>query len=395
MSEKVLFVDDEQNILDSYRRSLRKILDVDTALGGQEALEIMRTKGPFAVVVSDMRMPGMNGVEFLAESKRLWPDTVRLMLTGNSDQQTAIDAVNIGDIYRFLNKPCEPQEMARAVFAAINHHRLITAEKELLENTLAGSIGVLSDVLSMVNPEAFGKTTRIKRLVRAVATHMKLENIWQYETMASLSQIGCVILPEEILAKHSQGFEFSEEERQLFDQQSSVGAHLLSKIPRLDDIANSVLYQGKNFDGGGVPHDSVAGTDIPMGARLLKIILDYDAYQTRGHDFDQCLARIEANRLWYDPDVLLAFRAVLKAESSAKTVRINISQLEESMVVAEDVATDKDLLVVCNGQEVSSFVIERLAVFHRNHLIPDTILVYCPEGAELTEEDVLPLSVNG
>ena len=376
MDDKVLFVDDEVNILDSYRRSLRKMLKVETAPGGPQALELMEARGPFAVVVADMRMPGMNGVEFLAEAKLRSPDTVRMMLTGNSDQQTAIDAVNKGDVFRFLNKPCGPKDMARALYAAIKQHHLITAEKELLEKTLAGSIGVLSDVLSMVNPEAFGKTTRVKRLVRAVAAQMQLGDIWQYETMASLSQIGCVILPEELLSKHAHGIEFSEEEKQLFDQQASIGAHLLSKIPRLEEIANSVQYQGKNFDGSGVPFDSISAEDVPIGARILKIVLDYDTYQTRGLDSKQCLTLIDTNRLWYDPEVLQAFNIVISGEAKAGTISIRIKQLRESMVLAEDVCTSTGLLVLSNGQEVSPFVIERLIMFSRGGMIPDSVSVY-------------------
>lgn len=374
--DRVLFVDDEANLLDSYRRSLRKIVTVETALSGQEALEMMKNSEPFSIVVSDMQMPGMNGIEFLAEAKKRSPDTVRMMLTGNADQLTAIEAVNKGDVFRFLNKPCEPKEMAMALFAAAKQYRLITAEKEVLEKTLAGTIGVLNDVLSMVNPDAFGKTTRIKRLVRAVAEQLQLDNLWQYETMAGLSQIGCVILPEELLSKHAQGVELNEEEKQIFDQQASTGAHLISKIPRLEDIAHSIQYQGKNYDGSGIPNDNVSGEDVPMGSRILKIVSDYDIYQSRELTSDQCLSRLEANKSWYDPVVLNAFRAVFGIEAKAESASFRIKELQESMVFAEDVYTNTGLLVVGNGQEASLMIIERLVMFARSNRIADSVLVY-------------------
>lgn len=320
-------------------------------------------------------MPGMDGVEFLSEAARRVPDSVRIMLTGNLDQQTAIDAVNKGDVFRFLNKPCNPDKMASTINAAIEQHRLITAEKELLEKTLTGSIGVLSDVLSMVNPDAFGKTTRVKRLVRAVARQLQLKQLWQYETMASLSQIGCVILPQELLSKYENGFELNEEESQLFNQQSSVGAHLLSKIPRLETIADSVLYQGKNFDGSGVPLDHIAGEQIPLGARILKIVMDSDIYCSRGCDSDESLKKIDANRLWYDPRILKAFHKVIAIETAAKGVWVEIEKLTSSMVLAADVVTDSNLLVVCKGQEITSFVIERLLAFKSNGLTSDKVFV--------------------
>src|SRR6201999_3375578 len=103
MAEKILLVDDDSNILDGYRRSLGREFDLDTALSGQSALVLAAEKGPFAVVVSDMRMPGMDGVELLTAFRSKWPDTVRVMLTGNADRDTAVHAINEGSIFRFLN----------------------------------------------------------------------------------------------------------------------------------------------------------------------------------------------------------------------------------------------------------------------------------------------------
>ena len=145
LTERVLFVDDEVRVLQAYKRALRKIFSIDTATGGQQALELVDSRGPYAVIVADMRMPGMTGVQLLAEMRNRAPNTVRIMLTGNSDQQTAIDAVNEGDVFRFLNKPCSPENVGRAVAAGINHYRLATAEQDLLEKTLSGSIEMLSD----------------------------------------------------------------------------------------------------------------------------------------------------------------------------------------------------------------------------------------------------------
>lgn len=129
MTEKILFVDDETNILQAIQRQLRKRFDLATAEGGDEALRILKEQGPFAVIISDMRMPNMNGVELLALVKELHPDTVRLMLTGNADQETAMEAVNSGQIFRFLTKPCPPATLITALALALSQYRLITAER--------------------------------------------------------------------------------------------------------------------------------------------------------------------------------------------------------------------------------------------------------------------------
>ena len=119
MSRRILLVDDEVNVLQGYQRALRKRFELDVANSGAEALEKIASGGPYAVIVSDMRMPEMNGVELLTAVKQKAPETVRMMLTGNSDQQTAIDAINKGDIFRFLNKPCSKEEFAAALSAGL------------------------------------------------------------------------------------------------------------------------------------------------------------------------------------------------------------------------------------------------------------------------------------
>ena len=116
---------------------------------------MVEQKGPYAVVVSDMRMPGMDGIQVLTSIKGRWPDTVRVMLTGNADMQTAINAINEGSIFRFLNKPCSKEAMGKTLTAALVQFRLVTAEKVLLEQTLTGAVQVLTEVLSLVNPAAF------------------------------------------------------------------------------------------------------------------------------------------------------------------------------------------------------------------------------------------------
>ena len=182
--KKILFVDDEPNILAAYQRQLRKQFSVEIAVGPVAGLAAIQNPRDFAVVVADMRMPEMSGVEFLVKVKTTAPETVRMMLTGNADQATAIEAINEGSIFRFLNKPCTKEIMAKTLTAALVQYRLVTAEKQLLEQTLSGSIQVLTEVLSLVNPAAFGRAERARRYIHHIVTSMKLANVWQYEVAA-------------------------------------------------------------------------------------------------------------------------------------------------------------------------------------------------------------------
>ena len=159
-AEKILLVDDDSNILEGYRRGLIREFLLETALGGEQALTLAAENGPYAVVVSDMRMPGMDGIQLLSRIKALSPDTIRVMLTGNTDTETAINAINEGSIFRFLNKPCSKEVMAKTITAALMQYRLVTAEKHLLEQTLSGSLQVLTEVLSLINPAAFSRAER-------------------------------------------------------------------------------------------------------------------------------------------------------------------------------------------------------------------------------------------
>lgn len=136
MTEKVLIVDDEVNILSAARRKLRGDYELCTAPGGSEALLALENDGPFAVIVSDMRMPGMDGVQLLNEFSRLAPNTVRIMLTGCTDRQTAIDAVNKGNIFRFLTKPCADDALKRAIDEGLEQYRIASGEKGAYDKTL-------------------------------------------------------------------------------------------------------------------------------------------------------------------------------------------------------------------------------------------------------------------
>jgi DNA-binding NtrC family response regulator len=194
MDEKILLVDDDTNILDGYRRSLRGQFLMETAPGGEPALKLAVENGPYAVVVSDMQMPGMDGIQLLSRIKGLSPDTIRIVLTGNAEIGTAINAINEGSIFRFLTKPCSQEMMAKTLTAGLMQYRLVTAEKQLLEQTLSGSIQVLTEVLSLVNPAAFSRAERARRYIHHIVTSMKLRNPWQYEVAAMMSQLGCVTL---------------------------------------------------------------------------------------------------------------------------------------------------------------------------------------------------------
>jgi len=382
MSENILLVDDEPNVLDAYRRNLRKQFNIVTATGGAEALAAMHSQGPFAVVVSDMRMPEMDGVEFLMKAKQLAPDTVRLMLTGNADQQTAIDAVNKGDVFRFLNKPCEPEDMANSLNDAIKQHHLIRAEKEVLEDTLKASIETLAEVLSLISPHVFGRTTRIKRYMLECANILKLPNSWELESAALMSQMGCVTLPEELTKKVLSLSSLNAEESELYNRHPLLGAQLIGKIPRMATVADSIKYQHKYYDGSGSPTDAIQGEDLPIGARILRVLLDYDLLETAGLHGSAALDKLKRREGKYDPKVISAFEQLLQKELGSQEKTVSVTQLNDSMILAEDVLTKGGTLLMCKGQQASESVAERLTNFWRNGAIDSKVKVLITAKAD-------------
>ncbi len=378
ISEKILFVDDDPNILASFKRTLRKRYDLDTAVGPEEGLEAVGRYRHYALVVSDLRMPVMDGIQFLSKVRDISPETIRMILTGNADLQAAIDAVNRGNIFRFLTKPCPPETLQMAVDAGLQQYRLIRAEKELLEKTLRGAIRILTDVLSLVNPEAYGRASRIRRYVRDVGARIGYPKAWQLETAAMLSQIGCVVLPEDTLKKIYHGKDLTPEESQLFRMYPSVGADLIAKIPRMEEISEIIAYQEKHFDGSGIPKDDRSGETIPLGSRILKVVLDFDALETRGLPRAAAMNHLRKRSGHYDPAVLEALEEVLGDEARFQVKELPLQELQLNMIVGEDVVSLKGVLLIAKGQEITPALLERLKNFSRTVGVKEPIRVLIP-----------------
>jgi response regulator RpfG family c-di-GMP phosphodiesterase len=287
---RVLCVDDEKNVLEGLHLHLRRHYDVVTAPGAEKGLEALREQGPFAIVLSDMRMPGMDGATFLGQVRRIAPETVRMLLTGQTDLTGAIAAVNEGQLFRFLIKPCPPRVLLDAFAAAAEQYYLITAERVLLEQTLHGSIAALVDVLTLASPAAFGRVTRVKRYVSEVVVHLKLDDPWRYGVAAMLSQVGCIILPQATAEKVYYGRELTPAEQEMVNRLPALAQRLVAHIPRMEAIGEMLACQQRRYDGSDRLGDLPVGEHIPLGARILKIAHDFDVLITQGVSSLEALA---------------------------------------------------------------------------------------------------------
>lgn len=369
MSNKILCVDDDANILTGIQRNLRKQFDIDTAVGALAALKIVESSGPYAVIVADMQMPGMNGVELLNIVKQKYPDTVRVMLTGNADQKTATDAVNRGQIFQFLNKPCPPEKLADVLTSGIKHYRLVTAERELLENTLNGSVKVLMEILSLSDPASFGRGQAVRDQALPVAKLLQVSTTWELELAAMLCPIGCVSLPAELNQKARGGLDLTGAEKDIIARVPQVGHDLLSKIPRLETVARIVLYQNKNFDGTGFPADSVKGSEIPIESRIIRVLSDLAHLESKKSARFKGLEHLREQKGLYDPQVMETVGRYfeLETQTTAATQKAplarEVADLHAGQVLTADIRTTQDILIVGAGIKLTPLILERLRNF--------------------------------
>ncbi|MEP7153220.1 MAG: HD domain-containing phosphohydrolase [Nitrospira sp.] len=387
MSDSILFVDDETNVLEGFKRQLRKEFTVDTAIGPEEGLKAIAERGPFAVVVSDRQMPGMDGVVFLSKVREQSPDTVRILFTGYANLEAAVQAINEGQIFRFLTKPCAPDVLINTLTAALQQHKLITAERELLEQTLSGSIRVLCDMLSFANPEAFGRSSRITRSVQEMADLLRLPDPWLTTTAAMLSQIGCVILPEIVLDKVYRGETLRGEDAQLYKQHPFMGADLLAAIPRMKPVAEIIRFQDKPYRAAEGSNDPHSGEGLPLGARILKVALDFDALLSSGKSQASALIVLKGRKDHYDPNVLEALIRSVNTDVKAKVMAVGVADLQDDMILVEDVHTSVGELLASKGQAVTPSMRMRFHSLGSSATIKEPLTVVHPKQARSGRSD--------
>jgi len=343
-------------------------------------LDLIKQEGPFAVVISDMQMPEMNGITFLKQVQELSPGSIRLMLTGNADQQTAIDAVNEGNVFRFITKPCPTELLINSIEASLKQYRLIHAEQELLQGTLNGSIKLLTDILSLAAPSVSSDDMAMQQTATEVARALHIENEWEVKMATMLSRVAYITLPPDTLAKVHSGDPLSDAELRIIEHLPETGHKLLANIPRLKGVAKIILYQNKNFDGSGFPSDSVSGEDIPLGSRILKVLHDVMTLkETKGIKAEQALGIMHEKIHLYDPRILETVAWFFSAGESeirmSPPIEINVSDLLAGQVLITNVETINGKLLLAAGHQLTEAIVERLINYHKVEKIKEPIQV--------------------
>ena len=366
MTAKVLLVDDEDTLLQSLRRSFRSRYDLILAEGGMSGIEAIKGDTSIAVIVSDMQMPDINGLKVLSEAKKVAPNTVRVMLTGNIDQQTAVDAVNQAGVFRFVNKPCEPEALANVIDQAIKHHEHLIAEKIILSRTLTATVGLTTELLALANPKAHGRSVRLRDMAKKLAAKLQFDDHWQLEIAAMLSQIGC-------LSNHTGEQQlptpFSLEWESMLKQQSDASAHLVGRVPKLERVAGIIQFQHSN-----VPPAYLQESDHRL-SKFLRMLIDFDYIHER-ESAAQAIQLMQRHPSHYDSVALETFKKIVVGDFVVQ--RIQVSDLAIGMILEEHVLTSSGDIIISKGHEITDLLIERLRNFQRNGLgVTEPIVVRC------------------
>lgn len=352
MPAKILFVDGDLQVLEDMFSALGQKFPMATAASAKEALSALANGDPVAIAVCELELPDMDGATLLAKIKELSPSTVRIAVTHRQDFKAALKAINLGGVLRLLTKPLQPQAVAAALGEGLQQYQAYVREKELFKDTLQGTVRVLVDILGLVSPYAISRSKRIRDRAMLLGRSLGVRPAWQLDLAVTLSQIGCVALPPEIIAKLDSGQDFTPEEKQRFDTHPAIAAKLLRNISRMANVAQIILNQNRK-----------ASDNPPLEARILKAVLDLDHLERKGAPPAKALAAMRQRPGAYDPKVLDLLEAALKASAEEAGREVALENLEEGMVLAQDLVNKDNTKLLLKGQAVSKASLVRLKMF--------------------------------
>jgi len=322
---KILLVDDEEEIIKALRRRLRHRFELDSALSGAEGLKAILERGPFAVVVSDYRMPEMDGVEFLGRVREVAPDTVLMMLTGQLDLDVAVRAINEGRVFRFMTKPCPPEVLARAMEEGIKYHQLILAERELQglrkwRKSMERMILAFAKMVEARDPYTAGHQRRVANLSCLLAERLGLSagRVEAIRMAATVHDIGKIYVPAEFLNKPGR---LSDLEFGVIKLHPQVGYDILKSIDFEYPISNMVRQHHERIDGSGYPL-GLRGEDILLESKIIAVADVLEAISSHrpyrpSLGLDVGLKEVEKNQgVIYDPDAAQASLELLRGKET-------------------------------------------------------------------------------
>jgi response regulator RpfG family c-di-GMP phosphodiesterase len=412
----ILIVDDEEIILAALQETLRRAnYESVTFFDPQAAVDELK-KRQFSVVITDQSMPGLSGLEVLAEARRIQPFATRILITAVLSLDTVIEAINKGEIFRFIVKPWLREEFLATVQNAVQRYELICQNARLqgstqsmneqlvelnrsleqqvklvaqqnqqlgtdnaaLEQNLVRSMELCVHTMQTFYPSLGNQARRVAQICKSMTQVLQLapEDRRVLESAALLHDIGLVGVQRHIIRKWQEELEpLTAPEKALIEQHPILGQELAAFGSGLDQVGEVIRAHHECYDGSGYP-DQLVGENIPWLARLLSVAVAYASSPLHGSDAVDRI-RLEANSR-FDPEaVRVLLRALTSTQVSRKEREVTLADLRPGMVLARGIYTANGLMLVPEGQQLNATYIEKLLNHNRIQPIPQSLLVYC------------------
>lgn len=413
---RLLIVDDEEIVLVALRDTLRREgFDVLTARNAVEGLDLLKT-GPFSVILTDYQMPMMTGLEFLSQVKEIQPDATRILITAVLSLSTVVDAINKGEIYRFIVKPWLREELLATVRNAVQRYELICRNAVLqaatltmndklaslnksleeqvnrvgeqnrqlarlnlaLEENLERSVTLCLRMIETYHPVLGSQARRVHEICKGMAETLNLPPEQQkvLEVSAWLYDIGLVGVPRQLIKRwQDDAGTLEDAERALVEHHPVLGQHLASFVRPLEGVGAIIRSHHERFDGLGYP-DGLRGDAIPWLARLLAVGVGYAENNFEG---EKAIDSVKlGSGTVFDPDAVRVFmRTLARVIVPRKEREVLLSELQPGMVLANGIYTVNGVLLIPQGERLNEAFIDKLNNHNRISPISQSLLVYC------------------
>jgi FixJ family two-component response regulator len=362
----ILLVDDDPYLLSAFRRQLHGVYELDTCSSPEQALEMLKASDQFQVVVSDMQMPTMSGLDFLKQCQIVSPHTVRIMLTGNGDQSTVVNAINEGAVFRFLLKPCDSIALIRTIADAIKKYQNSAAERDAIADTQCSALKLLTDVLNTVRPSTFQHAVAARRLAAEISKEIGLKDYPVIELAAMLSYVGSISVPEQLFERYMRNETLSVKELCEIERFVESGRAMIGAFPSFDEACKLVTHQLNS-----------PTLSPPIGSKIIRIANDYLRF-CRSSDRHKAIGMLMNQPAAYDRELVEALGKVISRRF--KDIEVSIAELKPGYIILQPLRTSDGVVLLEAMQQVTVRTLERLkTILDANRLSPQSRIKVTPE----------------
>jgi len=374
--QKVLIVDDTPENIQVLMETLKQDYKIVAANNGQKALQMAEMDPVPDIILLDIMMPGMDGYEVCKRLKA--QEKTRgipiIFVTALDQEDDESFGLKLGAV-DYITKPISPSIVRARVQTHLSLRNSQKKLQGLLNKTFSGSVSILIELLSLVNPTAFSHSSQMRRHVKEMAVKLGLTDVWKFELAAQLSQIGCITMPTEILNKVYYGKELTDEEQKLYQSYPAIGAELIARIPHLESVSGMIAKHQEPLAQEG-PIEPRKRDAIVIGAQLLKITIDNIQMVNSGMSQESVIQQMRNNKKTYDSvlvDILAEVLGINALEQIEK--KVTIEDVFPGMILNQDVYSEARTLLAVKGTELSLATIEFLRTYDKTEKIKSPILV--------------------